>query len=177
MFNRPSYENGPTLNFNKDELQPQPDIETIKNQGQQTPELCLAAVKYEGWNLAFVVDLTSEICLEAVKNCGDALRFVPGNLKTLELCLEAIKNDPFAIKWVPHDILNYYDLCCQAIKLNGYTLEEINCEKLSDLQYFALCIETFYNQKGSIKFINIKNITNKKIYENAVKCFASNNSF
>ena len=42
----------------------------------QTPELCLAAVKNDGRAIQFVKDQTPEICLAAVKNDGNAIRFV-----------------------------------------------------------------------------------------------------
>ena len=43
---------------------------------KQTPEICLAAVKRNGYALAFVKEQTKEICLEAVKQNGYALRYV-----------------------------------------------------------------------------------------------------
>ena len=40
------------------------------------PEECLAAVRQDGYALAFVKEQTKEICLEAVKQNGYALRYV-----------------------------------------------------------------------------------------------------
>ncbi len=43
---------------------------------EQTPEICLEAVKQNGYALRFVKEQTSEICLETVKQDGDALQYV-----------------------------------------------------------------------------------------------------
>ena len=40
------------------------------------PELCLEAVKRNGYALRYVKEQTPELCLEAVKEDGDALRYV-----------------------------------------------------------------------------------------------------
>lgn len=37
---------------------------------KQTPELCLEAVKQNGWALGYVREQTPELCMEAVKNDG-----------------------------------------------------------------------------------------------------------
>jgi hypothetical protein len=42
----------------------------------QTPEICLEAVKQDGHALQYVKDQTPEICLEAVKQDGHALQYV-----------------------------------------------------------------------------------------------------
>ena len=39
---------------------------------EQTPEICMAAVKQDGWALQHVKDQTSQICLEAVKKDRNA---------------------------------------------------------------------------------------------------------
>lgn len=45
----------------------------IKN---QTPEVCLAAVKNFGYSIQFVQEQTKEICLEAIKNKGKVIEDV-----------------------------------------------------------------------------------------------------
>ena len=42
----------------------------------QTPEICLEAVKQNGYALQYVKEQTLEICLEAVKQNGYALQYV-----------------------------------------------------------------------------------------------------
>ena len=49
-------------------------IKYVKEQ-EQTPELCLEAVKQNGWALQFVKNQTYDVCLEAIRQNGLALRF------------------------------------------------------------------------------------------------------
>ena len=51
---------------------------------EQTPEICLEAVRRNGRVLRYVKEQTSEICLEAVKQNGYALNFVKE--QTPEIC-------------------------------------------------------------------------------------------
>ena len=69
----------------------------------KTPEICLAAVKQDGWQLQFVPDKlkTPEICLAAVKENGRALHFVPTELITPEICLAAVEQNGMALISVP----------------------------------------------------------------------------
>ena len=65
----------------------------------KTVELCLEAVKQDGWALRYVpwgqLNLNdpamAEMCLAAVKEDGSLLKYVPENFKTVELWLEAVK--------------------------------------------------------------------------------------
>ncbi len=43
---------------------------------EQTPEICLQAVKQYGLALQYVKEQTFEMCLEAVKQNGNALKYV-----------------------------------------------------------------------------------------------------
>ena len=45
---------------------------------EQTPEICLEAVKQNGYALEYVQEQTPEICLEAVKQNGGTL--MPRNM-------------------------------------------------------------------------------------------------
>jgi hypothetical protein len=47
---------------------------------EQTPEICLEAVKRDGSTLRYVKEQTPEICLEAVKEEGNALQFVDADV-------------------------------------------------------------------------------------------------
>jgi hypothetical protein len=53
---------------------------------KQTPELCLEAVKQNGYALYYVKKQAPELCLEAVKQNGYALKHV--KKQTPEICLE-----------------------------------------------------------------------------------------
>ena len=70
-------------------------LEFIDN---QTPELCMVAVKNDGWALEHVKEQTPELCMMAVKNDGRALQFAKE--QTPEICLAAVKNDATAIQFV-----------------------------------------------------------------------------
>jgi DNA gyrase subunit A len=85
---------------------------------RKTAELCLEAIKLEGWALKYVPAQlkTAELCLEAVKQNGKALEYVPNELKILELCLEAVKQNGWAIEYVPEK-LKTVELCRVAIDL------------------------------------------------------------
>jgi hypothetical protein len=48
--------------------------------------------------------LTTELCLNAVKKNGWALRYVLKKLMTAEVCLEAVKKNGFAIDYVPEKL-------------------------------------------------------------------------
>ena len=68
------------------------DLQSVKEDGygalnfviEQTPELCLAAVKENAWNLEYVKEQTYALCFEAIKQDGSILRIVKE--QTYELC-------------------------------------------------------------------------------------------
>jgi hypothetical protein len=64
----------------------------------QTPEMCLSAVKRFGFALSHVKDQTDEICLAAVEQTGYALQLVKN--QTEEICLAAVKNDKSSLQYV-----------------------------------------------------------------------------
>ena len=74
-------------------------IRSLLQQVKQTPEICLAAVRADGWAIMYVAEQTNEIALVAVKENGLALEYV--NNKTYECCLSAVKETGHAIKYVP----------------------------------------------------------------------------
>jgi len=59
----------------------------------RTPEICLAAVKEDGWNLLWVPNqqVTQELCLAAVRQVGGSLLWVSPELLTPEICLAAVR--------------------------------------------------------------------------------------
>ena len=86
----------------------------IKN---QTPEICLEAVKQNGRALIYVKNQTPEICLEAVKQNGWALIYVKN--QTPEICLEAVKQDGYLLVFVNNQTP---EICLEAVKQDGYSL-------------------------------------------------------
>jgi len=75
---------------------------------------------------------TVEQALEAVKNFGDALKYVPEELRTAEVCLEAIRHSEWvkgeilttgnALEFVP-ETLKTAELCAEAVKNNCKAIE------------------------------------------------------
>lgn len=65
---------------------------------EETPDVCMAAVKQNGNALKFVDNQTPEICMAAVKQDGNALRFVEE--QTPEICIAAIKQNGKAMEFV-----------------------------------------------------------------------------
>lgn len=58
-------------------------LEWVKNSGtdlqyvkEQTPEICMAAIKQSEWALKYVKEQTSELCMTAVQQMGTALQLV-----------------------------------------------------------------------------------------------------
>ena len=67
----------------------------------QTEEVCMAAVKQNGFTLQYVENQTEEICLAAVNQNGLALQLVKN--QTEDICLAAVKQDGWALKYVNID--------------------------------------------------------------------------
>jgi hypothetical protein len=57
----------------------------VKN---QTYDLCLEAVKRDGWSLQYVENQTEKLCLEAVRQSAWSLCFA--KYQTYEICLLAV---------------------------------------------------------------------------------------
>nr|QBK87155.1 MAG: protein of unknown function DUF4116 [Marseillevirus LCMAC201] len=56
---------------------------------EQTSEICIAAVQYDGRALEYVEEQTTEICMAAVKKNGWALQLVKE--QTSEICIAAVQ--------------------------------------------------------------------------------------
>lgn len=93
---------------------------------------------------------TKEICLTAVKAYGPCLANVPMNLRTYEICLAAVKSSPniSVITYVPYECLSA-DLCLEAVKQNGYVLEDIPSEFLTT----DICLEAVKQESNAIKYV------------------------
>jgi hypothetical protein len=82
---------------------------------ERTPELCLEAVKQDGWALKFVPIhlMTEEICLIAIKEDCESLFFIPEKFQTNEICKIAIEEDFYYYKYIKNptqEIINLYNL-------------------------------------------------------------------
>ena len=85
---------------------------------EQTEEICLSAVKNNGYALQYVKEQTGEICLSAVKQNGNALQYVKE--QTEEMCLEAVKNDWHAFLYVKEQT---EEICLEVVKENPLLLD------------------------------------------------------
>ncbi len=115
-------------------------LEFVKN---QTDELCMQAVKQNGCSLKYVKNQTDELCIEAVKQNGYSLIFVKN--QTNEICMEAVKQYGWSLKYVKNQT---DELCMEAVKQNGYSLIFVKN------QTYEICIEAVKQNRESIKYIN-----------------------
>ena len=100
-------------------------LQYVKN---QTPDICLEAVKQNGLALRYVKEQTPEICLEAVKEDGEALQFVKN--QTPDICLAAVKQTGYALAYVKEQTP---EICIEAVKQTVYALKYVN--NIKDIIY------------------------------------------
>lgn len=91
---------------------------------------------------------TPEVCEAAVVFNGRQLEYVPEKLKTDELCLKAVSSDSEAIKYVPHGLRNK-NIYLAAIKKNGLLLQKVPKELLDD----EMCLVAIKNNKKAFIFV------------------------
>ena len=124
-------------------------LEAVKKYGyalkyveNQTPEICLEAVKNNGYALQYVENQTHEICLEAVKKYGVALQYV--KKQTPKICLEAVKNNGFGLSFVKNQTP---EICLEAVKNNGYGLLFVKN------QTPEICLEAVKNNGYALQYV------------------------
>ena len=59
-----------------------------------------------------ITDAIKEMCIEAVKNNGNALQWIPNELRDKEMCITAVENDDSALEFVPNEL---HELCVERI--------------------------------------------------------------
>lgn len=125
---------------------------------QQTPELCLAAVKKWGaWALQYVEQQTPEICRAAVdSDRGFTLEYVKPEFLTPELCLAAVKKGE-SIKTVPQ-ALRTYEMCLMAVSRVVYQDEFAYVP--AEMRTPELCL-AYVKSKGT----NVRNIPMEVLVE------------
>ena len=110
-------------------------LEMVQNDGEalqyvpseyQTEELCMTAVKQNGYALEYVKNQTEEICMEAIKQNGWALKYVEE--QTPEICLEAVKQNEIALQFVKNQTP---EICLAAVKQNHFALSSIKDRELA----------------------------------------------
>ena len=117
------------------------DAYALKTIEEQTPEMCLEAVKRRGHTLQYVKEQTEEICLEAVKQDGHALRYVKE--QTPGICLAAVKENGFALCYVKEQTK---EICLAAVKNDGLALEHVK------EQTEEICLEAVKQNPLAVRF-------------------------
>ena len=108
----------------------------------QDREICLTAVRQNGWALEYIKNQTREICLEAVRRTGYALQFVEKQDK--EICVEAIKQNISALYYVEEQDK---EICLMAVKQNCRALEYI------EEQDKEICLEAVKRIGCALKYV------------------------
>lgn len=120
---------------------------------EQVPELCLFAVKCNGWAIQRIKEQTPELCMEAVKQNPMVIQCVKE--QTLELHMEAVRRNGLALKYIKEQTTQ---LCIEAIRQNFWSFRYVK-EQTSELYKMALELETKkygkyqYKRKSILQFI------------------------
>jgi IMP cyclohydrolase len=89
-------------------------------------ELCELAITKKGEALRYVPDnlKTEHMCMTAVTQNGSALEYVPEELKTEQMCMTAVTKNGTALRYVP-DNLKTERMCMTVVTKNGYALQYV----------------------------------------------------
>ena len=82
--------------------------------GMDAEQMCIEAVRYDGYALEFVENQTLEICIEAVRQNGYALRYVKEQTEE-----DVRKGTKFLSP------MAYETICLEAVRANGLALEYV----------------------------------------------------
>ena len=149
----------------------------LQNKYEQSERLCKSAVTENGLLLAFISDKnrTHDICLHAVKQNGFAILLIKD--QTMKLCTEAVKQQPYAIAFVKNQTDN---LCKIALKgsarvyeyiknptkcVKNYYLQEYQRQNYSDFdripspiyKYVDLHMQSMHSYIDILRIIKNKN--------------------
>jgi hypothetical protein len=125
----------------------------------QTEEICLAAVKQNGFAIKYSQCNTEDIYIAAVKQNGLALKFC--DYQSPNVCLAAVKQNGLALKYVRQQERDYdydndynndpmytYRLCSTALRKNGMALKYV------EKKTYELCYIAIQQNKSAIKFVD-----------------------
>ena len=89
-------------------------------------EAAIVAVERDGEALKYVPDeLKSEaVCAKAVESDGEALQYVPEALMTEAVCAKAVESDGEALQYVPEALMTEA-VVSKAVERNGYALRYV----------------------------------------------------
>lgn len=143
---------------------------------EQTPEICMAAIKNNESAFKYVKNQTNELCIKALKLnpyiimhirdqttelCEMAIDMSPGVLKyinnqTQELCMRAIKLDPAVLEDVREQT---HELCMFGIRENANALQFVRNKTIE------LCREAIKLHENSIHYIDTKQFPLRDLVE------------
>ena len=141
------------------------DFEVLKQVENQTPEICMEAVKKYGWALRLIENQTPELCIASVKRNPSTLQFVKN--QTPEICMTAVKQKGWALELVKNQTP---EICLEAIKQNEKASKFIKEELKQDVlnkyqQYLTLQNKESSNDKKSLFIDKNKSTYKEKIME------------
>lgn len=110
----------------------------------QTPEICIEAVRRDPCALLSVREQTPEICIAAVQRCKRypeaALKYV--RKQTPEICIAAVRQNPFVLRIVKEQTP---EICLAAVQQSGYMLQFVKEQTpeicLAAVQQYAEALE------------------------------------
>jgi hypothetical protein len=75
---------------------------------------------------------------------------IENNIKNYDNIIDAIKNDPYQIIFIENNNENYEEICKLAVKHNGFTLQCIKTELITD----EICKLAVNKNGNSLKYVN-----------------------
>lgn len=132
-------------------------LDPSSERGQREQELVkergVAAIAEDGMRLKFVENTSelwidpSEMCLAAVRSAGEAIQFVPEDLRTRELCITAVLNNPHCIRHISE---RSEELCIAAVVTKPLSIVHLTTEEKSE----TVCYAANVKNSLAIKFMS-----------------------
>lgn len=134
---------------------------------EQTPELCLEAVKKDNYVLQIIQPTLPNyvsICFEAVRQDGSTLRFVKMTSDVIQnyfqLCLEAVRQCGTALQFVLHqELMSYCEATIYVETINQYITGSFAehssaiIKKAVKKCYFKLCLEAIKQNVNAFQYV------------------------
>jgi hypothetical protein len=105
----------------------------------------LALSQYYGRTLQYVKNQTPDICLYALKRDGLVLEFVTIE-QTIDMCLVAVVNNPFALEFVKNKTT---EICLTAVCINGLAIRFLTEQE----QTPEICMAAVKSTGSAIHFV------------------------
>ena len=126
-----------------------------RNEWRNDFELLSDLVSYNGKlapiNIKYITPNTKnydKLALKAVQQFGQALGYVPEELRTPELCLAAVQQNGYALEYVPKKVLTP-ELCLAAVKQDGRALSAVP----EELRTPKLCLAAIKQNPDALRYV------------------------